>query len=1023
MLAVLIVVWSQRRPIAAGFIDRALASRQVAAQYRIADIGFNRQRLTDVVIGDPSHPDLVADWVEVTTQVGLSGATVTGIRAGAVRVRGALVDGRLAFGALDRLLPASGKPLALPALDLEVADGRLRLTTPLGIVGAKLSGHGRLDNGFTGNLALVAETLANGACRAERIASTLTVRITDGQPTLRGPVRAGTVHCGDTVVSRAVAEIDATLGDRFDRWRGRADLSATSLRSAVAQGQQLAGTVDFNGSPKSTSGGVALSADRFATDLARGVTATLTGRYRVEGAVLKLDGHAAGRRIALTPAWQRRLTGWGGSAAGTPVAPLVSAMASAVGAAARSLSVETDFAVARRPGDISIELARSRLGSASGARLTLSGGQGIRYDSQRGVRIDGMMAIAGGGLPEAAITLAQTAPGAPVTGTALVRPYAAGDARLALSAVKFTASPGGATRIATRATLSGPFAGGRIDAATLPVEALWDGHQSWRINTGCAPLDFARLQLSTLVIGPSRMTLCPEGDALLRLDSRGIGGGVRTRGLRLAGKLGESPITIAADSAHYGLTAGALDARAVAVGLGNAERRSQVTLAMLDGRVRDAGLAGRFTGGAGRIGRVPLLASAADGDWRWQGGQLAVNGGLTLADADAEPRFKPLVSRDVVLTLADNHIVATGTLRHPETGTTITRVALAHDLAAGSGHADLIVDGIDFDDRFQPDRLTRLTYGVIADVVGRVTGEGHVRWSGDTVTSDGVFRTTNASLAAAFGPVAGLSTEIRFTDLLNLVSAPGQVATVASINPGVPVVDGVLRYQTLADQRVAIAGAYWPFAGGDLVLEPTILDFTEHKERRLTFRVTGVDAGQFLQQFDFKNLDATGIFDGVLPMVFDQRGGRIENGRLAARAAGGGTIAYVGEVSQKDLGFWANMAFQALKSLRYRTLDIVMNGPLAGEMITEVRFAGISQGAGAKRNFLIRRLQKLPLVFNVRIEAPFRQLIDSAQTLYDPKRLIERNLPALIRAQNERRPPTPPIVAPPVQPPESENKP
>jgi hypothetical protein len=160
-------------------------------------------------------------------------------------------------------------------------------------------------------------------------------------------------------------------------------------------------------------------------------------------------------------------------------------------------------------------------------------------------------------------------------------------------------------------------------------------------------------------------------------------------------------------------------------------------------------------------------------------------------------------------------------------------------------------------------------------------------------------------------------------------------------------------------------------------------------------------------------------------MIFDERGGRIEDGHLVVRP-GGGTIAYVGEVSQEDLGFWGNFAFQALKSLRYRNLDIVMNGPLAGEMITEVKFAGVSQGAGANRNFLFDRLQKLPLVFNLRIKAPFRGLIDSAQSFYDPRRLIKRNLPALIEEQRKRAvPPAPGLVpAPPaVQPTESRKMP
>jgi translocation and assembly module TamB len=265
--------------------------------------------------------------------------------------------------------------------------------------------------------------------------------------------------------------------------------------------------------------------------------------------------------------------------------------------------------------------------------------------------------------------------------------------------------------------------------------------------------------------------------------------------------------------------------------------------------------------------------------------------------------------------------------------------------------------------------------------------------------------------------------EIHFTDLLNMESAPGQIATVKSVNPGVAVTNGTVRYQLLPGARINIERGDWPFAGGTLALEPTLLDFDVAQQRRLTFRVTAVDAGQFLQQFDFKNLNATGIFDGTLPMIFDQSGGRIEDGRLKVRA-GGGTIAYLGEITEKDVGFWGNLAFQALRSLRYRDLDIVMNGPLSGEVITEVHFAGISQGAGAKRNFLLDRLQKLPFIFNVRIKAPFRSLIDSAQSFYDPRRLIERNLPALIEEQSKHaRPPVPPPTPTPVQPSDSRTMP
>ncbi|RZM20960.1 MAG: hypothetical protein EOP67_52940, partial [Sphingomonas sp.] len=247
----------------------------------------------------------------------------------------------------------------------------------------------------------------------------------------------------------------------------------------------------------------------------------------------------------------------------------------------------------------------------------------------------------------------------------------------------------------------------------------------------------------------------------------------------------------------------------------------------------------------------------------------------------------------------------------------------------------------------------------------------------------------------------------------------GQVATIRTLNPGIPVSDGTIRYQTLPGARVQVEGGAWPFAGGSLTLDQTLLDFSAQSERRMTFHIANMAADQFLQQFDFKNLDATGIFDGVLPMIFDETGGRIEGGDLRVRP-GGGTLAYVGDLSQKDLGIWANIAFQALKSLRYQSLRVGMNGPLAGEMVTDVRFAGISQGEGAKSNFIVRRLQKLPFVFNIRIKAPFRGLLDSAQSFYDPKRLIERNLPALIQQQSAPPSPGPAVpAAPSIQPAES----
>ena len=109
----------------------------------------------------------------------------------------------------------------------------------------------------------------------------------------------------------------------------------------------------------------------------------------------------------------------------------------------------------------------------------------------------------------------------------------------------------------------------------------------------------------------------------------------------------------------------------------------------------------------------------------------------------------------------------------------------------------------------------------------------------------------------------------------------------------------------------------------------------------------------------------------------------------------------MGELTNHDLGAIANFAFGALRSLKYDDLTIVLNGDLDGEMVTDIRFGGIGQGEGATQNFITRQIAKLPFVFNVKIQAPFRQLITSAKGFYDPAIYIEQNLGALMQAQQD----------------------
>ncbi|TKD52164.1 hypothetical protein FBR43_07985 [Sphingomonas baiyangensis] len=1018
------VLWVQRRPIASGFIDDELARRGVPARYRVTEIGLSEQRLENVVIGDPARPDLVADWIVVRTEVGLGSATVTAIEAGAVRLRGRVVDGRLALGAIDRLLPApSGAPFALPDIALRVADARMRLETPQGIIGLKASGAGNPAKNFDGRIAAISERIEAGGCVVDRLATAMAVEIDEGAPALRGPLRAAAIDCPGMARARAIgSDLVLTLGPALDRWEGRAALSVARAGASGVGVTGLGGMIDFGGDAAATMGRFDLTARGMATGLARATGLAASGRYRFGSSGARVATRMEADALALAPASFAAAATLPDATAGTPVAPLARRLANAVIAAGRRGRASAVAELEMRGAQGVARVRSLDYAAASGARVSLAGGEGLRFGwPGNRLWIDTAIETGGGGLPEARVALAQARPDAAITGRATIAPYRASDAMLALAPVTFSAAGDGTTSIRTRAVLSGPLPGGRVDRLSVPIDARWNAAGRLLVNRDCAPAAFERLTLSALSLGSTRLRACPLGGAMLAYGDGGIEGGIALPALRTQGSLGGSPLALGAANLAFALRDRRVSASDVRARLGTPERLSRLDIARLDGRVDASGIAGDFAGAAGAIGNVPLLLSGGAGAWRFADATLTLDGSaLAVADAAEQPRFAPLAADDFTLTLAGNAVDARATLRAPATQTEVADVTITHDLGAGAGRADLVVDGITFTEAFQPDALTRLTFGVIAEVEGTIAGRGQIRWSPDDVTSDGVFRTDDIDLAAAFGPVEGIAGEIRFTDLLGLETAPGQSAAIALANPGIPVENGTVRYRLTGEQRVAIEGGRWPFAGGALVLEPTLLDFGQTVPRRMTFRVEGVDAAQFLQQFDFDNLSATGTFDGVLPMVFDEAGGRIENGRLAMRE-GGGTIAYVGEVSQENLGTWGNIAFQALKSLEYDRLDMTMNGPLSGEMVTAIRFAGVSQGVGAKRNFIIDRLARLPFVFNVTIKAPFRQLFDSVQSYYDPTRLIERNLPALLEQQQRDRPPRPP--APPVQPPASEPKP
>ena len=1010
--AIIFAIWFERREIAADYIARELQRRGVQASYDVREIGFRTQRLENVVIGDPRRPDATAKWVEVELSLGIPKTRLTLIKARGVRLYGRVANGRVSLGQIDRLLPPpSGKPFRLPNQRVDLADTAIRLTTPAGLVGMSIEGAGNLAFSFEGKVAAVSRELRLGRnCRLEAPAFYAAVTTEEEQANFRGPLRARRIACAGVELAQPALTLDARVRPGFDGGRGKAEVAAAELRSGTNSFRQVSGRVTFNGDQNRVLGTLALGAAGAELGQYRAGRSRVEGRYAVmpkAGNVTLLADVAAGRVSgdgSLDPVAAALK-----SAAGTPVEPIADAIAAAVRRVGQAFDARASLRFVSGRGYSAIRIDRLRAASRSGAAISLGGRSGISYYWPRGAaRIEADLALSGGGFPLTRLSLSQARPGGSIRGMAYLAPMSADGASLQLTQLRFTAAPDGRTQIQTNAMLSGPFKDGRVDGLLLPVSGRFGGG-GFVFGEQCTPVSFRSLRAAGLTLGATRLPLCPTGRALIWSGPNGVlQGGASIRQPRLAGRLGRTPIAFASSLVRFSLADPSFTSSNVAVRLGSPGFENRMTLDSLSGRFSARGVSGEFAGGDAKLANVPLLLSNAKGGWSVIGGDVAVNGGMRVADEADPVRFFPLVTNDFRLTLRKSRIAATGWLTDPETGTRVSLADIRHDLRSGRGNAVLDVPGIRFDENYQPEQLTRLTTGVVALVNGVVQGKGEISWGPEGTRSSGTFSTGDLDLAAAFGPVENLKTSIHFADLLGLETAPGQLANVGVIRTGIDVFDGAVRYQLLPGLRVRVEGGTWPFAGGELSLEETILDFSKPTLKRLVFRVRGLDAARFIQQMEFSNITATGTFDGTIPMEFDEKGGRIVGGRLIARAEGG-TLSYIGELTDKQLGVYGKLAFDALKSMRYNKLTIALDGDLAGEFVAGIELDGIARdpaltsvSAGSGISGMVARralgqLAKIPFEFNINVRGPFRALIATTRSFEDPSLLIQSVLPEELR--------------------------
>jgi hypothetical protein len=977
LLLLLLALWFGRQRIATHLVNEHLASARVPASYRITKLTPFTQRIEDLRLGDPAHPDLIARRVDLSWRYGLTGPVLASVEADGVRLAGRIANGQLSLGSIDRLLPQSSSGPALPDLNVTVSDTKIALATPVGAIGASLTGSGNLARDYAGQAIVDAPALAYGGCTIDHAGAKFAIGIADRSPHLLGPVTIAGAHCPPQAltIGTGTVQTDLTLTPELDGADGHITLAGFAGHAGSIGFGATSGTVSFAGKTKDAHGRAELKLAGVQTAMARADGASIAGGWRLTTTERHFDGaiglsHVVARRDLVTS-----VTSGTQAATGTPIGPIAARIGKSIAAILAGANVQAQLAYAGSGTRQSVRIDQATM--AAGRDQVTFNGSGSR--EAQGWTIDGH--ASGNALPSFGLS-ARTAG----TVTALVRmvPYAADGARLALTPLKITAAAG-STRFATTATMTGPLGSGSIEGLTLPIAATLARSDELRVGEGCTPIGFTRVTIAALTLDPGTLTVCGQ-PLLVRRANGSMTMAIAANDVTLTGQTGGTPLALHAAKLNLtGSTNFTAEQASVALGAEN-DDPTRLAIAKLDGTIGAHGPEGAFTDAAGSIRHVPLLLSGATGTWRVEQGALRLEGALRVADQAQAPRYLPLTSSDVKLALVNGRIDASASLRTARYDKPVANITLTHDLATATGGARIDVPSLTFTKgKLQPEMLTSLTLGVIANTVGTVSGKGRIDWTANAITSSGDFHTDRIDLAAAFGPVSGIKGNIHFTDLLGFVTAPHQEVRIAEINPGVVVAGGIAHYQMLGPEQVKVEDATWPFAGGTLSLDPTTLDFSETGQRRMTFQVAKLDAGIFIQQLDFPNISATGTFDGKLPIIFDASGGRIEAGQLQSRA--GGQLAYVGELSNAELGTMGKMAFDALKAIHYSTLAISLDGRLDGEIVSRVRFQGV-RDATPGASLAARLIRNLPFRFNIEIHAPFRGLVGSAQAYMNPEQLL-----------------------------------
>lgn len=509
-----------------------------------------------------------------------------------------------------------------------------------------------------------------------------------------------------------------------------------------------------------------------------------------------------------------------------------------------------------------------------------------------------------------------------------------------------------AARLAGDAVLSlagGPVA--RAETRLVLAGALVRESGQLEIRLGeCVPVRVEARAPDGLRLDP--VPLCPAGDAPLAVLALGEGWAGTPPSGQLRARVGGFGFALA------GLARGEAPATDLSVMLGGPV--PMVTARFSGGGVEVPGVQAAAGGLDARL-TLRLGAAAQPGE----AGKLVINA-LKLRDLAVPDRFAPaVVSASLSLDGFAGEITGPATLATP-TGRVLVRAELTHDAARQAGQARVTAGPLEFSPGgLQPQALLPVLAGHVTEVAGQVDLSGRVAWTAQGITaSSGILKLSGLGFHTLAAQFAGIDGKIDLAALWPPATRGAQTLRVGRVDPGIPLLDGEVRFEIARGAEIIIHHARWPFAGGALVASSAALRLGDDVHRAVLDAVR-LDLGLFLGLLDVAGLSGSGMLSGRVPV--EVRDGDVYVRGAVLEAEPGGVIRYRGGAGQAaadaaaGASQGADIAFRALEDFHFRVLRVEVDGPVDGDMTARIVLEGANPAV----------YEGYPVHLNIRTEGPF----------------------------------------------------